>query len=662
MDGQSPIEAAEPERRGKTVPLSMLPFPVLRLNAGGTVMETNGVLERDLGLDETALRGAPFLDLVTPEQRDGLARLLATPEDPQTLQVSFRTDRSAQRRTISLIQRDGEWWIVGQPTVMDAERNELARARHRAEAQNDEYARLSTELRAANDSLDRRAQELEEATQTKARFLATMSHELRTPLNAVLGYAGLLRDGVYGHVTDAQDRAVHSIVRRAKDLQLLIDDVLDLSRMEAGRMEIRVDEFHPADVISEVREEMSSVAREKELSVVVRYDLGESVRTDRAKYKHVLLNLVSNAVKFTPPRGEVEIAVGRGEDDTFVTRVRDTGIGIAREHLHEIFGNFQQIETGTTRRFGGMGLGLSLARRMLDHLGGTIDVDSAPGRGTTFAISLPLRPVTETMAVAMEDVPPDRLNEDPVVLAIDDDPEVIALLRDSLAPARFRVVGALNGDRGIELARILQPFAITLDIMMPEKDGWQVLRELKADPTVSEIPVIIMSIVSERALGFSLGVTEYLVKPVDRRILIDVLERLRQQRTAPTAIVVDDDYDTRILMRDLLDSLGFRVRVTASADEALAIASAETPDVMFVDLTMPEREFARVLEAASTDRRFGRTRLVAVTRSDMDGRNAAWLRRAAAQVVYKGRPQPEELLRELRKALSAISESVGRNE
>jgi CheY-like chemotaxis protein len=171
-----------------------------------------------------------------------------------------------------------------------------------------------------------------------------------------------------------------------------------------------------------------------------------------------------------------------------------------------------------------------------------------------------------------------------------------------------------------------------------------------------------MSIVSERALGFSLGVTEYLVKPVDRRILIDVLERLRQQRTAPTAIVVDDDYDTRILMRDLLDSLGFRVRVTASADEALAIASAETPDVMFVDLTMPEREFARVLEAASTDRRFGRTRLVAVTRSDMDGRNAAWLRRAAAQVVYKGRPQPEELLRELRKALSAISESVGRNE
>ncbi len=658
MDGQSPIETPELGRRGKMVPLSMLPFPVIRLDATGAVMETNGVLERDLGLDASALRGSSVLDLVAPDDRDMLAAALASLEDAQTVQVGFRNDRLARRRTISLIQREGERWIVGQPTAMDAERDELARARHRAEAQNDEYARLSTELRAANDSLDRRAQELEEATQTKARFLATMSHELRTPLNAVLGYAGLLRDGVYGQVTDAQDRAVNSIVRRAKDLQLLIDDVLDLSRMEAGRMELRVDEFHPADVISEVREEISSLAREKELSLIVRYDLRDEVRTDRAKYKHVLLNLVSNAVKFTPPRGEVEVSVRQGEDDTFVTRVRDTGIGIAHEHLDEIFGNFQQIESGTTRRFGGMGLGLSLARRMLDHLGGTIDVDSAPGRGTTFTITLPMRPDTETMAVAVEEMTPDRMNDDPVVLAIDDDPEVIALLRDSLAPARFRVVGALNGDRGIELARILQPFAITLDIMMPEKDGWQVLRELKADSVVSEIPVIIMSIVSERALGFSLGVTEYLVKPVDRRVLIDVLERLRHRRTTPAAVVVDDDYDTRVLMRDLLESLGFRVRVTASAEEALATGGDETPDVMFVDLTMPESEIARVLEAASADRRFDRTRLVAVTRSDMDGRNSTWLRRAAARVVYSGRPQPEELLRELRKALSAISESV----
>jgi CheY-like chemotaxis protein len=209
-----------------------------------------------------------------------------------------------------------------------------------------------------------------------------------------------------------------------------------------------------------------------------------------------------------------------------VTYVRDTGIGIASENVPLIFESFEQVDSGTTRRFQGIGVGLAIVKRTVALLGGTVQVESEEGRGTTFALRLPIGQESEALTGDAGPLADETsLSGDPIVLAIDDDPEVISLLRDSLAPAHFRVVGALNGDRGIELARILKPLAITLDIMMPEKDGWQVLREIKADPELRRIPVIVMSIVSERSLGFSLGATDYLVKPVDRRQLIDVLER-----------------------------------------------------------------------------------------------------------------------------------------
>ena len=639
-----------------SVRTEVLPFPVLRIDDQGCIIESNGVLEQELGSGMTSLISVSLRDIVGPDTVAEIDRILSKPDTDQVARLSFKATPSRLWRSFFFIQREGERWLVGQPSAFDVQREELTRAHMRAEAQNDEYARLSSELRKANADLDRRAQQLQDATETKARFLATMSHELRTPLNAVLGYAGLLRDGVYGKVSDQQDRAINSIVRRAKDLQLLIDDVLDLSKIEAGRMDLRLDEFDPGAVLNEVREEMSGPASAKHLSMVVRYDLRRTVRADRAKYKHVLLNVVSNAVKFTPDRGEIEISVHEAPDETFITRVRDTGIGIDPQNLTAIFHAFEQIESGTTRKYGGIGLGLSLARRTIEQMGGSIEVESAPGRGTTFTIRLPIQLAAEALAGMVEEVPAGVVSDDPVVLAIDDDPEVIALLRDSLAPAHFRVVGALNGDRGLELARIVRPFAITLDIMMPEKDGWQVLREIKSDAAISDIPVIIMSIVSERALGFSLGVTEYLVKPVDRRVLLNVLERLRKRQEARTALVVDGDYDARVLLRDLLESLGFRVRVSETADDAVIAMEAEVPDVLFVDLTMPTHHVGPLLERVSSDRRFESMRVVAVTRSDGVSPRNDWLERAAAKVVFADHPKPDELLNELRKALNAIGD------
>ena len=631
---------------------------MLGIDEKGTICESNGTLEREVGQDHS-LHGRSLAESLVQGSEQTIDLILgARAGENRVVQLAFAGVNSKPRTFCVIVEGDTRW-LMGQPREFDEQRDAVAAAHERAEAQTDEYARISQELLTANDLLAHRARALIEASETKARFLASMSHELRTPLNAVLGYAGLLRDGVYGTINEPQERAVQAIVRRSKDLQLLIDDVLDLAKIESGRAEPRVDEFDPSAVLAEVKEAIDAFARDKNLRVSVRTKIRRRVRLDRAKYKQVVLNLASNAVKFTPEGGEVELSAEEGDGETMLTYVRDTGIGIAPENLDLIFDDFQQLETGNTRRFQGIGLGLSIVKRTVELLAGDVTVKSEPGRGTAFCLRFPMRPHGEALVGESGAIPDESaLSNDPILLAIDDDPEVIALLRDSLAPAHFRVVGALNGDRGIELARILKPLAITLDIMMPEKDGWQVLREVKADPELCRIPVIIMSIVSERSLGFSLGVTDYLVKPVDRRVLIDVLERLRQRKVMQSALVVDEDYDARTLLSDLLRSMGLRVRTCDTAASCIDSLQKEPADLLFLDVEMPEREVSRIVDFVNGDRRFENTRTVVITRNDVDGEKQQWMRDAAAEVVYEGHEHAEALLNDLRGALTSLGAAV----
>ena len=637
--------------------MSRLPFPVVGIDEKGTIRESNGALERELGLGHSLERQA-IADSLVVGSDEVISQILGdTAHASPVVQLAF-AEASAKSRTFYVIVDGNTRWLVGQPLEFDEQRDAVVKAHERAEAQTDEYARISQELLSANVQLAQHARALVEASEAKARFLATMSHELRTPLNAVLGYAGLVRDGVYGDVSEQQERAVQAIVRRATDLQLLIDEVLDLAKIESGRVELRVDEFDPSAVLAEVKDAIGAFARDKNLRVSVRTRIKRRVRLDRGKYTQVVLNLASNAVKFTPEGGEIELSVEEGEDEMLLTSVRDSGIGIAPEFLNVIFDDFQQVESGTTRRFQGIGLGLAIVKRTVALLGGNVTVKSDPGRGSSFCMSFPIRPDGEAPVGETGAIPNDAaLSNDPIIVAIDDDAEVISLLRDSLAPAHFRVVGALNGDRGMELARILKPFAITLDIMMPEKDGWQVLREIKADPELCRTPVIVMSIVSERSLGFSLGVTDYLVKPVDRRVLIDVLERLRERTVMQSALVVDDDDDARTLLADLLRSLGVRVRTCDNGATCIDALQKEPAELLFLDIEMPEQEVARIMDFVSGDHRFQNTRTVAITRNDVSGIQQKWMRQAAAEVVYEGHEHSEALLNDLRGALTSLGAS-----
>jgi len=473
------------------LPVELLPLPVLRVDAAGAIRESNRALARAVR-DDRLVTGQMLEHLVWPGDVE-LVRALLRRETPRqdSVTLHFGAGDDARALSFDVFSSGRSLWLV-------------------ALADQPDMWRL-----------------VKSAAETKARFLSTMSHELRTPLNAVLGYAGLLRDGVYGPVTEPQDRAVRAIVRRARDLQLLIDDVLALSRIESGGFELDTNEFDPAAVVAEVRDAIIPYAREKALSVTVQSGIHEPVTLDRARYKQVVLQLATNAVKFTL-RGGVELSVNAETNGRFTTRVRDTGIGIAAEDLQRIFDNFEQVENGTTRWYHGSGLGLSIANHMVRLLGGTIVVESTPGAGATFSVTLPMR--HEADAAPAPIVAADGRTDDPAIVAIDDDPEVLSLLRDSLVPAHFRVAGARRADEGVELARALHPVAITLDIMMPDKDGWQVLRELKADPELRTIPVIVLSNVSERARGTTLGAAEYLVKPVERNILLDTIERLRTRQ------------------------------------------------------------------------------------------------------------------------------------
>ena len=384
-------------------------------------------------------------------------------------------------------------------------------------------AERTAELTMANADLRASATQILEANRLKSEFLANVSHELRTPLNAILGYTDLLLDGIYGPLDEAKAESLRKVRRNSEALLRLINDILELSRVEAGRMSVIIEAFDPADLTT------NSIAGVRPLfdrkNLPLRAEIGRNlprVEGDRGKVQQVLFNLLSNALKFTE-HGHVIVRVFPSENrQTVYFEVTDTGEGIPEDKLHFIFDQFRQLDGSTTRRAGGTGLGLALCQRLAQLMGGAIHVRSEVGRGSTFTFSLPV-----TMGHEQAAPPAARrrmTGERRVVLAIDDDEEALNLLAASLEPAGYQVVRCRDGETGLRKVREIHPFAVTLDIMMPFRDGWSVLKELKSDSATANIPVIIVSIIDDRARGFNLGVDAYMVKPINRAALLQSLD------------------------------------------------------------------------------------------------------------------------------------------
>ena len=412
-----------------------------------------------------------------------------------------------------------------------------------------------------------KSQQLEIASQHKSQFLASMSHELRTPLNAIIGVTEMLREDAEALKQDLEP--LDRVLGAGRHLLALINDILDLSKIEAGRMELHLESFPLAPLIEDVAKTIEPMATKNGNRIVVdcRSDLG-TIHADQIRFRQALLNLASNANKFTE-KGTVTIAAQAQQTEIMIA-VTDTGIGMTEEQMGKLFQEFTQASSTTASKYGGTGLGLAISRHFCRMMGGDITVESKPGEGSTFTIRLPrIVQIEQEHAEPVHPIAEEA--EEPLILVVDDDATVRELVVRHLERAGFAVVAARGGQEGLRLVRELRPAAVTLDIMMPDLDGWTVLAAIKGDPALASIPVVLMSIIEEKNRGYALGAADYLVKPVDRTNLVETLTSICGS-TAGRALLVDDDDVVRRGVRQALEPIGWKVAEAENGEVAVELA------------------------------------------------------------------------------------------
>jgi CheY-like chemotaxis protein len=487
-----------------------------------------------------------------------------------------------------------------------------------------------------------------------------MSHELRTPMNAIIGYSEVLIEEATDHDQNALIPDLQKIRTAGRHLLGLINDVLDLSKIEAGKMTLYLESFNVAAVVAETAATIQPLIAKNGNRLVVECapDLG-TMRADITKVRQTLFNLLSNAAKFTHEGRVTFTAIREGAADWVSFRVADTGIGMTPEQLGRLFQSFSQADASTTRRYGGTGLGLAISRRFCQMMGGDITVTSAPGKGTVFTARLPLRvtaPAGESVEVVVPPPAPVPSAQPaamgPLVLVVDDDPAMIDLHSRNLAHEGYQVRAALSGRDALALARELHPRLITLDVMMPNMDGWSVLTALKADPLTRDIPVVMVSVVEDKQMGFSLGAADYLSKPIDRGQLADILTKHAPRSTERLAMVVDDLPDNRDMLRRVLEHEGWSVVEAENGRVGLDIFASRKPALILLDLMMPVMDgFEFLLQLRS--RAAGQSvPVVVVTAKDLSPVERELLRACAENVVQKGAISGKELLAEIREKIA----------
>ncbi|HKR32508.1 MAG TPA: response regulator [Terriglobales bacterium] len=516
------------------------------------------------------------------------------------------------------------------------------------------------EVEAFSHSVLRAKEEVERASKFKDQFLSTMSHELRTPLNAVLGFSDLLTDERYGTLNDRQRRYVNHIHTGGKHLLRLISDILDLSKIEAGRLQLAIESVLVNTSFAEVVDAMRPLADKKSQSLIIHIESDLSVRADAIRFKQVLMNLIGNAIKFTPEEGRIELAAHQLGGVVRV-EVRDSGPGISAEEQQSIFEVFFR-SSQTDKAVEGTGLGLAITRRLVELHGGHLGIESELGSGSCFYFTLPSVEAVVTRGVDNNGRGL-KAPESARILVVEDDAAAAQLLQSHLTSSGYSVVLCDQPQSALEMAAKLQPSAITLDIVMKPVNGWELLSSLKSDPRTANIPVLIVTIVDQSPMGSLLGADEYIVKPVERAVLLTAVERCLNQGgqigSAHPILVVEDDTATREFIVELLSKRGYVVGTAADGAEARTRVAASLPDLVILDLSLPEVSGFQLLAEWRVDPRTVDLPIFVLTSKDLTTEEQNYIRANTGALFQKHERWQEALIRQLQRSVPpALAEKV----
>jgi len=517
------------------------------------------------------------------------------------------------------------------------------------------FNHMASELKNALETARSARVDAEKANHSKSSFLANMSHELRTPMNAIIGYSEIL-------IEDAEEMELESFsddlvkIRSAgKHLLALINDVLDLSKIEAGKMTLFIESFDIRDMVHDVLNTIRPLVEKNgnQLNLSID-DTLNYMKADSTKVRQTLFNLLSNASKFTN-QGHIDLSVGQCEiagADMVKFKISDSGIGMTPEQATKVFDEFTQVVDSTTREYGGTGLGLAISKRFVEVMGGGITVESKPDEGSIFTFTLPLI-VSEKQKTLAEHSSNDAPGKK--ILVIDDDNTMHDLLRRLTAKNGFSIVSAFSGTEGLKLAKITRPCAITLDVLMPKMDGWAVLKALKDDPKTAHIPVIMLTMTDEQELGYSLGATQYISKPIDRKTLIGTLNTLLQDSLNAEILIVDDDKDVRQMYGKIFGSEKWQIVEATNGLDALVKLKQSVPQLIILDLMMPEMDGITFLNRLRVNPTWRSIPVVVVTGKDMTENELIEVKNKGGIIITKCGANQESLVEGLWEALDELT-------
>jgi len=628
------------EERFRLLVSEVMDYAILMLDPEGQIASWNAGAERIKGYRAEEIIGQHFSRFYPKEDVE---------QGKPAYELKVAAERGRCEDEGWRVRKDGsQFWAN---VVITALRDETGRLRGFGKVTRD-----ITERKQTQELMMQAKEEAERGSKFKDQFLSTMSHELRTPLNAVLGFSDLLADERYGPLNDRQQRYVSHIHSGGKHLLKLISDILDLSKIEAGRMELAREDVTVASAFAEVISTLYPLAEKKSQELLQQVEPNIQVHADAMRFKQVLMNLAGNAIKFTPEGGRIELAA-RQVDDQIRVEVRDNGSGIPPEQQQRIFEAFVRL-TQTDSPTEGTGLGLAITSRLVELHGSKLRIESRPGEGTCFYFSLPLVAIARDQP-SQTYIPVPRARKAPRILIVEDNPATGQLIQSQLTSSGYETLKCAHPERALEMAAEHQPDAITLDLIMQPVHGLEVLLQLKNDPRTSKIPVIVVTIVDQPGVGTVLGADEYLIKPVDKATLLAAVERCLRSRggAAPTRaiLVVEDDLSTLEMIVELLKAYGYAVSTATDGEQARVSVAQSLPELVILDLVLPKMSGFELLAEWRSNSRTADLSVFVLTSKDLTKEEEKYIHAHAESLFRKQNSWREPLIKQLERVVTMSS-------